>query len=73
MKNSRIAVLRELEATCYGICLFLLGNEKSAATAAQSALKHIYGNEAFWSLREKDERESCLKRISTAHALTCRK
>lgn len=63
----RIVELRAFEAECYGVCLYMLQEEKSAVQAAQAALADVYRDAEFWMLTaEERERRLCWFAISRA-------
>ncbi|TJY44426.1 hypothetical protein E5161_03330 [Cohnella pontilimi] len=68
MNHERIAELRALEADCYGVCFYMLQEEKSALQAAQAALADLYRDGEFWRLQVQ-ERERQLFRVAVSRAL----
>lgn len=68
MTERRIEALRAAEASCYGVCLHVLREEKNAAMAAQAALRDLYRDETFWTLPEEN-RERRIRKAAAVRAL----
>jgi hypothetical protein len=65
--HNRIQLLREYEQECYSVCFYLLKDESLAWKAAETAIMHLYRDEAFLVCFDEVDRKKKLRKT----ALSC--